>query len=98
MAKRLNRKVVLAGTAVFLVMFVVFLVVAQERDVFTSQMKLIEDGDAALANQDYETATLKYLRARSRAKNDEVRLVALNKLIDVYLRTEDWPSLQGVWH
>ena len=70
MAKRLNRKVVLAGTAVFLVMFVVFLIVAQERDVFTSQMKLIEDGDAALAEQDYDTAMFKYLRARARAKNN----------------------------
>jgi hypothetical protein len=97
MAKRLNKKVALIGTAVLLAMFIVFFVVVQEKDILTSQAKLIEDGDAAVAKQDYETARLKYLRARSRAKDDQVRLTAINRLVDVYLETEDWPPLLGVW-
>jgi tetratricopeptide (TPR) repeat protein len=97
MAKRLNKKVALIGTAVFLVMFVVALIVVQEKDILTSRAKLIEDGDVAMAKQDYETAKIKYLRARSRAEDDRVRLVALHKLVDLYLETEDWPPLNGVW-
>jgi tetratricopeptide (TPR) repeat protein len=97
MAKRLNKKVALAGTAVLLILFVLFLVAAQQKDLFTSQAKLLADGDAAAAKGDYQTATKKYLRARARAKSNQVTLEALKRLEDVYLDTEDWPPLQGVW-
>jgi tetratricopeptide (TPR) repeat protein len=97
MAKRFNKKVALAGTAVLLVMFVFAFIVIQEKDLLTSQAKLIEDGDAAKAKQDYEAAALKYLRAKARAKNDQVRLVALNRLVDLHLETVNWPPLVGVW-
>ena len=97
MAKRLNKKVAVLGTVVLLMMFVVFFVVVQEKDILTSQAKLLEDGDAAIAKQDYETAKKKYLRAKARAKTDEARIQAIHKLIDVYLDTEEWPPLQGVW-
>ncbi len=97
MAKRLNKKVAVLGTVVLLMMFVVFFIVVQEKDIFTSQAKLLEDGDAAIAKQDYETAKKKYLRAKARAKTDEARIQAIHKLIDVYLDTEEWPPLRGVW-
>jgi tetratricopeptide (TPR) repeat protein len=97
MAKKLNKKVALIGTVVFLILFVMALVVIQQKDILTSQEKIIEDGDAARAEGDYETAATKYNRAKSRAKNDQTRLVAMDKLIDLYLETEDWPPLRGTW-
>ena len=96
MAKKLNKKVVLAGTVVLLIMFVLVLVVGQQKDIFTSQPKLLDDGDAAAARGDYETARMKYLRVRARAKNDRIVLEALHKLTDVYLATEDWMPFLGV--
>ncbi|MFA5423401.1 MAG: tetratricopeptide repeat protein [Phycisphaerae bacterium] len=97
MAKRINKKVAIIGTAVLLVMFVVVLMFAEEKDLFSSQAKLLEDGDAARTAGEYKEAAKKYHRAKSRAKNDELRLVSLNKLVDLYLEQEEWPSLRGTW-
>ncbi len=97
MAKRLNKKVALIGTVVFLMLFVLLLIVAQQKDIFTSQAKLIEDGDVAMAEGDYKTAATKYNRAKGRAKDDQVRLAAMDKLVNLYLEMEDWPPLRGTW-
>lgn len=98
MAKRLNKKVALIGTVVFLILFVFGLIVVQQRDVFTSKEKLIEDGDVAKAEGDYDTAATKYNRAKSRAKNDKDRLeIMIDKLLDLYLQSGEWPPLRGTW-
>ena len=70
--------------------------------------KFIDDGDIALtaARQatdeelkklEYKNATRNYLKARALAKDDELRVEMLFKLAELYIETEEWDSVRGVW-
>lgn len=95
MARRLNTKLALIATAVLFVFFILAIVLVLPK--FASVGKLIEDGDVAWEKGDFEDAKKQYLRARSRAKDNEARMGALEKLVNAYLEIEDWPPLRGIW-
>ncbi|MHC4114346.1 MAG: tetratricopeptide repeat protein [Planctomycetota bacterium] len=106
MAKRLNKKVALIGLAFFLFFGVAAAVLIPRY--FVGSEKFIEDGDAMLEAADketdselkeemYEQVAHSYLRARARAKSDELRVKILHKLAKVYLKREKWPNVRGCW-
>ena len=93
--KRLNKKVALIGSIVFLFLGItaVWIVLRLSRD----PQKLIKDGDAALLENDYDRAERSYLRARAWAKSDSLRVEILYKLVDVFLETDKWGHVLGCW-
>ena len=93
--KRLNKKVALIGSVVFLLLGLVAVgvILRLSRD----PEKLIKDGDAALLEKDYDTAARSYLRARAWAKSDSLRVEILYKLADVFLETDKWSNMLGCW-
>jgi len=95
MAKRLNKKVALVGAAIIVVLGFLFIVVVLK---FTQDPeKFLTDGNIAWQENDLEVAERNYLRARAKAKDDQFRVRALDKLIDLYLHIEKWPELRGCW-
>ncbi|MFA5554986.1 MAG: tetratricopeptide repeat protein [Phycisphaerae bacterium] len=95
MARRLNKKVALIGSAVF--MFFAVVAVAVILHMSRSPEKYIADGNAALEANDYKLAERSFLRAKSRAKDDALRLELLDTIIEIFLTTEQWPQVRGSW-
>ncbi|MGD9110323.1 MAG: hypothetical protein PVG93_05235, partial [Phycisphaerales bacterium] len=95
MARRLNKKVALIGSVVFMLFVVVAVLVVLHLS--RSPEYFIKDGDAAWEVKDYKRAEKNYLRAKARAKDDKLRTEMLFKLIDIYLETEQWPQTRGCW-
>jgi len=94
--KRLNKKVALIGSVVFvfLVLAAIWVILYLSRD----PEKFIRDGDAALLAKDYERAERCYGKARSLAKTDSLRKEILFKAVDVYLETDRWRNVLGCWN
>ncbi len=105
--KRLNKKVALVGSVIFVVLAVafiwLFLYWGRNPEPF------IRDGDAAVKAADeavddqikaeeYKKAERNYQRARSRAKTDSLKIEMLFKLVDVYLETDKWNYVLGCWN
>lgn len=105
--KRLNKKVALIGSAVFvflvLVAIIVFLRLSRD------PQKFIKDADTAMKAGDevideelkaekYREAARSYARARAGARTDSLRVEILFKLVDVFLRTGEWPNVLGCWN
>ncbi len=95
MAKRLNKKVALIGSAVFLLVALVAVVAILylSRD----PQKFLQDGDAAWLAKDYEAARRSYQKAYQSAKSDTLRIEILFKLEDLYIETDEWPKVRGCW-
>jgi len=104
--KRLNKKVALIGSAAFI--FVVLAAIAIILYLSQDPQKFIKDGDMALEaarkatdeqlkKQEYDRAQHSYLRARSRAKSDELKVQILFKLVDLFLEIDKWPNVLGCW-
>lgn len=93
--KKLNKKVALIGSVVFMVfaVAVIGIILHLSRD----PQKFIEDGDAAWKAKDYERAEHSYHKARSKAKTDELRIEVLFRLVDFYIDTDKWNFVRGCW-
>jgi tetratricopeptide (TPR) repeat protein len=105
--KRLNRKVALIGSAIFVV--VVVIVIAVILRFSQDPTKFIIDGDAALKvarettegdarTEEYERAERNYQKAHGLAKTDSLRGKMLFKLADVYRETDQWRKVQQCWN
>ena len=105
--KRLNKKVALIGSAVFvfLVLAAIGVILYLSRD----PEPFIKDGDAAvkaareaideqIKGKEYNRAERNYHKARSLAKTDALRINVLFKLADVYLETDRWRNVLGCWN
>ncbi|MFA5238102.1 MAG: tetratricopeptide repeat protein [Phycisphaerae bacterium] len=105
--KRLNKKVALIGSLVFvffvLAAILVFLYLSRDPE------KFIKDGDVALAaareatdaqikEDEYKKAEHSYLKARSLAKTDSLKIEMLFKLADMYMETDQWRNVLGCWN
>ncbi len=105
--RRLNKKVALIGSAVFVLLAMaaigVFLHLSRDPE------KFIEDGDAAMKAADeaideqikaewYEKAERSYQKAHSLAKDDLLRIKMLFKLADIYIKTDQWTKVQSCWN
>ncbi len=93
--KRLNKKVALIGSTVFLllVMAAVVVILRLNRD----PAPFIADGDAAWAAQNYEAARENYARAYSLTDSAAGKIELLFKLADVYTRTSQWDKVRQCW-
>ena len=105
--KRLNKKVALVGSVIFGLLVLAAIVLIPR--FFEGPEKFIKDADEAVKAgneaidkevkvKEYERAAHNYHRARSRAKTDSLRIEILFKLVDVYLRTEEWNFVMGCWN
>ena len=105
--KRLNRKVALIGFVVFV--FAGIAAIAAFLYLSGDPRKFIKDGDTAIASARqatdkdqrkslYTEAELKYKKAYGRSKTDELKVVAIYHLVDVYIETEEWRDVLGCWN
>ena len=105
--RRLNKKVALIGSVFFvlLILGAILLFLYLSRD----PQKFIQDGDAALMaareatdkqikEDEYKTAERSYLKARSLAKTDALKIDMLFKLADIYIETDQWRKVLGCWN
>ncbi len=105
--KRLNKKVVLIGSVifVFLVLAAILVFLHLSRD----PEKFVRDGDVAVKAADeaideeikaekYKEAERNYHRARARAKTDSLRIEVLFRLVDIYIKTDKWDNVRGCWN
>jgi len=105
--KRLNRKVALIGSMVFVLLglAVIGVILRLMRD----PAKFIRDGDAAFKaageakdektkTEMYDKAERNYGRARGLAKTDSLRVEILFKLADLYLKIDKWRNVLGCWN
>ncbi len=104
--KRLNKKVALIGSAVFV--FVVILAIGVFLTLSRDPQKFIQDGDAAAETarqtQDqqqrkdiYKEAERNYRKAYGLAKTDELKVKTLHRLADVFTETQKWRETLGCW-
>jgi len=94
--KRLNKKVVLIGSMVFvfLVLGAIGVILYLSRD----PERFIKAGDEALLAKDYTIAAQNYHKARNLANADSLRIEILFKLVDIYIETEQWRNAMGCWN
>jgi tetratricopeptide (TPR) repeat protein len=105
--RRLNKKVALIGSVVFvfLILGAILLFLYLSRD----PEKFIKDGDAALKaareaideqikEQEYKRAEHSYHKARVLAKTDLLKIEMLFKLVDMYIETDQWRNVLGCWN
>jgi len=104
--KRLNKKVALIGSVLFVLLGLVVIgtIFYLSRD----PEKFIKDGDAAVLaarqatdeqvkEETYKRAERNYHKARSLAKVDTRRIAILSKLVDLYIETKQWRNVLGCW-
>jgi tetratricopeptide (TPR) repeat protein len=104
--KRLNKKVALIGSAVFifLVLAAIGVILYLSRD----PEPFIKDGDAAvkaareatdeqIKEQQYERAERNYGKARALAKTDSLIVEILFKAADMYIGMDRWRNVVGCW-
>ncbi|MHC4153672.1 MAG: tetratricopeptide repeat protein [Planctomycetota bacterium] len=105
--KRLNKKVALVGSVVFvlLVLGAIVAVLYLNR----SPDRFIKDGDAAIKMareaadeqkkaEEYKRAESSYGQANRLARTDSERVGVLFKLSDVYMETDQWPNVLKCWN
>jgi tetratricopeptide (TPR) repeat protein len=104
--KRLNKKLVYIGSAVFL--FAALLLVALFLRLSRDPQKFIQDGALAMetANKQtdkesrlnfYEEAERDYRKAFGYAKTDELKVEILHRIAEVFVSTEKWRDVVGCW-
>jgi tetratricopeptide (TPR) repeat protein len=93
--RRLNKKVALIGSTVFLllVMAAVVVILRLNRD----PAPFLADGDAAWAAQDYEAARENYARAYGLTDSSTGKIELLFKLADVHRQTDQWDKVLKCW-
>ena len=104
--KRLNKKVALIGSVLFVLLGLVVIgtIFYLSRD----PEKFINDGDAAIKTaremtdekikeETYKKAERNYHKARSLAKTDSLKIEILFKLVDLYIETNQWRFVLGSW-
>ncbi len=93
--RRLNKKVALMGSTVFLILAMLAVVVILRLTRDPAQFEA--DGDAAWAAQDYETARRNYAEALGRTRVSEDKVDLYFKLAEVYRATDDWRRVLACW-
>jgi tetratricopeptide (TPR) repeat protein len=105
--RRLNKKVALVGSAVFLIFVLVAIVVILRLS--QDPEKLVRDGDIAweaarqatdeeIKEEEYREAERNYGKARGEAQSDSFRVEILLKLVDLYIETDQWRKALGTWN
>lgn len=104
--KRLNKKVALIGSLflaiVALAVIWLFLNWTKDPEPFikdgNAELKIAEEAtDEQTKAEHYAKAAQNYHRARSRAKSDSLKVELLFKLVDIYIKTDEWKNVLGCW-
>jgi len=104
--KKLNRKVALIGSFVFLLLavlvIVLFLYLGRDPHKFLqygdNAMKAAQQATDPQQREDlYKEAERNYKKAFSQAKTDELKIVALYRLADNLIANEKWRDALGCW-
>ena len=104
--RRLNKKVALIGTVIFVIVALgaILAILQLSRD----PAELIKDAEASLKaarqatdeqikQQNYDRAQSSFRSAYAGAKTDPLREEVLFKMVDMYLEIKEWPSVLGCW-
>ncbi len=105
--KRLNKKLAMIGSVLFVfvaIMVIVGLIYLSRRN----PQKFLKYGDEAIATarqttdkeqrkEIYKEAERNYKKAYGYSKTDELKVVGLHRLTDIYIETGDWRSVMGCW-
>lgn len=105
--KRLNKKMVYIGSAVFL--FVALLLVVLFLRLSRDPQKFIQDGALAMETAKkqtdkesrldfYKEAERNYRKAFGYAKTDELKVEILHRIAEVFVSTEKWRDVVGCWN
>ena len=94
--RRLNKKVALMGTAVFLIFALGAVLVILH--LTRNPAAYIADGDAAWATRDYKTAAESYRRAYGLTKSSQGKIDLLFKLVEVYREGDEWEKVLACWN
>jgi tetratricopeptide (TPR) repeat protein len=105
--KRLNKKLAMIGSVLFVfvaITVIVGLIYLSRRN----PQKFIKYGDEAIATarqttdkeqqkEIYKEAERNYRKAYGYSKTDELKIVGLRHLADLYIETGDWRNVMGCW-
>jgi tetratricopeptide (TPR) repeat protein len=105
--KRLNKKLAMIGSVLFVfvaIAVIVGLIYLSRRN----PQKFLKYGDEAIATarqttdkeqqkEIYKQAERNYRKAYGYSKTDELKVVGLHRLADLYIETGDWRSVMGCW-
>jgi len=105
-SRRLNKKVALIGSVIFVVIALVAVLAILHLS--GDPEEFIKDAEAALKaahqatdeqikQQNYDRAQSSFRGAYVRAKTDPLREEVLFKMVDMYLEIKEWPSVLGCW-
>ena len=105
-SRRLNKKVALIGSVIFVVIALVAIVAILRLS--GDPEEFIKDAEAALKaahqatdeqikQQNYDRAQSSFRGAYVRAKTDPLREEVLFKMVDMYLEIKEWPFVLGCW-
>ncbi len=93
--RRVNKKVALIGSTVFLLLALAAVVVILRLN--RDPAPFIADGDAAWAAQDYKTARDNYAKAYNLTRSSEDRVELLFKLGAAYREMDQWDNVVRCW-
>jgi tetratricopeptide (TPR) repeat protein len=93
--RRLNKKVALIGSTVFLLLGLGTVVVILKLS--RNPAQFIADGDVAWAAKDYDSARRNYSRAVGLTRSSSDKVDLFFKLADVYREMNDWRRVQACW-
>ncbi len=104
--RRLNKKVALIGSVIFIVFALVAILVILHLS--RDPAEFIKDAEAALQaarqatdeqikQQNYDRAQSSFRGAYTSAKTDPLREEILFKMVDMYLEIKEWPFALGCW-
>lgn len=106
--RRLNKKVALIGSVIFVVLalgaiFVMFQLSGDPQELIKDAEDALQAArqatDEQIKQQSYDRAESSFRGAYARAKTEDLREEVLFKMVDMYLEVEDkeWPFVLGCW-
>jgi tetratricopeptide (TPR) repeat protein len=93
--RRLNKKVALMGSTVFLLLALGAVVVILKLS--RNPAQFIADGDAAKAAGDFESARRNYARAIGLTRSSQDKIALYFKVADVFNEMQDWRGILSCW-
>ena len=93
--RRLNKKVALMGSTVFLLLALIAVAVILKLS--RNPAQFVADGDAAKAAGDYESARRNYSKAVGLTRSTQDKIELYFKLADVFGQMRDWRGIEACW-
>jgi tetratricopeptide (TPR) repeat protein len=100
MAKRLNKKLAIIGSIVLILVLMAGIIGVLKLKYFRDPQQFVKDAQTELQKKepDFKKAEKSYARALAYAKkNVDLKIDIYFKLVDMYLRMNDWRKASGCW-